>query len=211
VSGAAKVVFREIVHGCTDVQARGFGNSGSSSEAFKNAISQINDKFNQKRPNVTVSFEALGQGATWTNAQTSRIASQTADVTANFGFALQDIINFQPDTQFLDLSGLPSIQNFDQTNVERFMTWKGKVWQMTLAYVGHVVWTNQDMLDKYSLAHPTTYAEWNSMRDAQIEGRDADFLRREAVHCADTLPRPGRDECRPAEAPELLGRLAGHR
>jgi raffinose/stachyose/melibiose transport system substrate-binding protein len=138
-------------------------NSGSSADAFKNAMGQINDNFKQKRPNVTINFEMLGQGATWTNAQQARIASQTADVTATYGFAPQDIINFQPDTQFLDLSDLPSIKNFDQTNVARFMTWKGKVWQMTLAYVGHIVWTNQDMLDKYDLKAPTTYAEWNAM------------------------------------------------
>src|SRR6476646_4463867 len=34
-------------------------NSGSSAEAFKNAMAQINDKFKQKRPNVTVNFEPL--------------------------------------------------------------------------------------------------------------------------------------------------------
>ena len=45
------------------------------------------------------------------------------------------------------------------------MTWKGKVWQMTLAYVGHIVWTNEDMLAKYNLKHPTTYAEWQAMCD----------------------------------------------
>jgi ABC-type glycerol-3-phosphate transport system substrate-binding protein len=73
-------------------------NSGSSAEAFKNAMSQINDKFKQKRSNVTINFEPLGQGPTWTNAQMARIAGQTADVTATYGFAPQDIINFQPDT-----------------------------------------------------------------------------------------------------------------
>jgi len=140
-------------------------NSGSSAEAFKTAMSQINDQFKQKRPNVTVNFEPLGQGATWTNAQMARIAGQTTDVTATYGFAPQDIINFQPDTQFLDLSSLSSIKSFDQTNVARFMTWKGKVWQMTLAYVGHIVWTNEDMLAKYNLKHPTTYAELQSMSD----------------------------------------------
>jgi raffinose/stachyose/melibiose transport system substrate-binding protein len=140
-------------------------NSGSSSEAFQNAINQINTQFKQKRPNVTLNFELLGQGPTWTNAQSSRIASQTCDLTANYGFAPQDIINFQPDNQFIDLSGLASLKNFDQTNVQRFMTWKGKVWQMTLAYVGHIVWTNQDMLDKYNLKAPTTYAEWTAMSE----------------------------------------------
>ena len=140
-------------------------NSGSSAEAFKNAMSQINDQFKQKRSNVTVNFEPLGQGATWTNAQMARIAGQTTDVTATYGFAPQDIINFQPDTQFIDLSGLPSLKAFDQTNVARFMSWKGKVWQMTLAYVGHVVWTDEDMLAKYNLKHPTTYSEWQSMCD----------------------------------------------
>ena len=45
------------------------------------------------------------------------------------------------------------------------MTWKGKVWQMTLAYVGHIVWTNEDMLAKYNLKPPTTYAEWKTMCD----------------------------------------------
>ncbi len=45
------------------------------------------------------------------------------------------------------------------------MTWKGKVWQLTLAYVGHIVWTNEDMLAKYDLKHPTTYGEWQSMND----------------------------------------------
>ena len=138
-------------------------NSGSSAEAFKNAMTQINDRFKEKRPNVTVNFEPLGQGATWTNAQMSRIAGQTADVTATYGFAPQDIINFQPDSQFIDLTGLDSLKNFDQTNIKRFMTWKGKVWQLTLSYVGHIVWTNQDMLDKHGLKAPTTYAEWNSM------------------------------------------------
>src|SRR3954447_25708581 len=138
-------------------------NSGSSAEAFKNAMAGINDKFKATKPNVTITFEPLGQGATWTNAQMSRIAGQTADVTATYGFAPQDIINFQPDSQFIDLSGIDSLKNFDQTNVKRFMTWKGKVWQLTLAYVGHLVWTNQDMLDKYSLKAPTTYAEWNAM------------------------------------------------
>src|SRR5205809_1061003 len=137
-------------------------NSGSSAEAFKNAMAQINDKFKQKRSNGTINFEPLGQGPTWTNAQKARIAAQTADVTATYGFAPQDIINFQPDTQFLDLTGLSSIKTFDQTNVARFMTWKGKVWQMTLAYVGHLVWTNEDMLAKYDLKHPTTYAEWQA-------------------------------------------------
>ena len=140
-------------------------NSGSSAEAFKTAMSQINDQFKQKRPNVTVNFEPLGQGATWTNAQMARIAGQTTDVTATYGFAPQDIINFQPDTQFLDLSSLSWIKSFDQTNVARFMTWKGKVRQMTLAYVGHIVWTNEDMLAKYNLKHPTTYAELQSMSD----------------------------------------------
>jgi raffinose/stachyose/melibiose transport system substrate-binding protein len=147
-------------------------NSGSSAEAFKNAMSQINDKFKQKRSNVTVNFEPLGQGATWTNAQMARIAGQTADVTATYGFAPQDIINFQPDTQFLDLSGLASIKSFDQTNVARFMTWKGKVWQMTLAYVGHVVWTNEDMLAKYDLKHPTTYAELKAMCDKLQQNKE---------------------------------------
>jgi ABC-type glycerol-3-phosphate transport system substrate-binding protein len=37
-------------------------NSGSSADAFKNAMSQINDQFKQKRSNVTVNFEPLGQG-----------------------------------------------------------------------------------------------------------------------------------------------------
>src|SRR6516225_9044663 len=44
-------------------------NSGSSSEAFQNAINQINTQFKQKRSNVTVNFELLGQGVTWTQAQ----------------------------------------------------------------------------------------------------------------------------------------------
>jgi raffinose/stachyose/melibiose transport system substrate-binding protein len=147
-------------------------NSGSSAEAFKNAMAQINDKFKQKRPNVTVNFEPLGQGATWTQAQTARISGQTADVTATYGFAPQDIINFQPDTQFLDLSGLSSIKSFDQTNVARFMTWKGKVWQMTLAYVGHIVWTNEDMLAKYDLKHPTNYAELQAMCDKLKQNKE---------------------------------------
>jgi raffinose/stachyose/melibiose transport system substrate-binding protein len=138
-------------------------NSGSSAEAFKNAMAGINDKFKQQKPNVTINFEPLGQGTTWTNAQMSRIAGQTADVTATYGFAPQDIINFQPDSQFIDLTGLDSLKNFDQTSVQRFMTWKGKVWQLTLSYVGHIVWTNEDMLAKYNLTAPTTYAEWNSM------------------------------------------------
>ncbi|HEY3059790.1 MAG TPA: hypothetical protein VGL99_12525 [Chloroflexota bacterium] len=151
-------------------------NSGSSAEAFKNAMSQINDKFKQKRSNATINFEPLGQGATWTNAQMARIAGQTADVTATYGFAPQDIINFQPDTQFLDLTGLPSIKSFDQTNVARFMTWKGKVWQMTLAYVGHIVWTNEDMLAKYDLKHPTTYAEMQAMSDKLKSNKEMPFF-----------------------------------
>jgi ABC-type glycerol-3-phosphate transport system substrate-binding protein len=74
-------------------------NSGSSADAFKNAMDGINNNFKKTKPNVTVNFEMLGQGTTWTQAQTSRIASQTVDVTAMYGFAPQDIINFQPDTQ----------------------------------------------------------------------------------------------------------------
>jgi ABC-type glycerol-3-phosphate transport system substrate-binding protein len=140
-------------------------NSGSSAEAFKNAMAQINDKYKAQKPNVTITFEPLGQGATWTNAQMSRIAGQTTDVTATYGFAPQDIINFQPDSQFIDISGIDSLKNFDQTNVKRFMTWKGKVWQLTLAYVGHLVWVNQDMMDKYKLQAPTTYDEWNKLCD----------------------------------------------
>src|SRR5262245_14137049 len=31
-------------------------NSGSSAEAFKNAMAQINDKFKQQKPNVTITF-----------------------------------------------------------------------------------------------------------------------------------------------------------
>ena len=139
-------------------------------------MAQINDKFKAKRPNATINFEPLGQGATWTNAQMSRIAGQTADVTATYGFAPQDIINFQPDSQFLDLSGLASLKNFDETNIKRFMTWKGKVWQMTLSYVGHLVWTNEDMLAKYNLKHPTTYAEWNSMCETLKSNKETPIL-----------------------------------
>jgi len=138
-------------------------NSGSSAEAFKNAMAGINDKFKQVKPNVTVTFEPLGQGPTWTNAQMSRIAGQTTDVTATYGFAPADIINFQPDSQFIDLSSIDSLKNFDQTRIKQFMTWKGKVWQLTLSYVGQIVWTNQDMFDKYSLKAPTTYAEWQTV------------------------------------------------
>src|SRR5262249_40318356 len=103
-------------------------NSGNSADAFKNAMSKINDAFKQTNPNVTINFEMLGQGATWTNAQQARIAAQTTDVSATYGFAPADIINFQPDQQFIDLTGLASIKNFDQTNVQRFMMWKDKVW-----------------------------------------------------------------------------------
>src|SRR3954453_2374288 len=102
-------------------------NSGSSAESFKNAMAGIDDKLKATKPNVTINFEPLGQGATWTNAQVSRIAGQTADVTATYGFSPVDIITFQPDSQFIDLSGLDSLKNFDPTNVKRFMTWKGKV------------------------------------------------------------------------------------
>jgi len=165
-SGAAAPTTASVSSGAPPVTINVIAwNSGSSAEAFKSAMSQINDKFKQKRSNVTVNFEPLGQGPTWTNAQMARIAGQTTDVTATYGFAPQDIINFQPDTQFLDLSGLSSIKSFEQTNVARFMTWKGKVWQMTLAYVGHIVWANEDMLAKYNLKHPTTYAELQSMSE----------------------------------------------
>jgi raffinose/stachyose/melibiose transport system substrate-binding protein len=140
-------------------------NSGSSAEAFKNAMAGINDKYKATKPNVTITFEPLGQGPTWTNAQMSRIAAQTTDVTATYGFAPQDIINFQPDSQFIDLTDLSSLKNFDQTRIKQFMTWKGKVYQMTLAYVGQIVWTNGDMFEKYSLKHPTTYAEWQTLCD----------------------------------------------
>ncbi len=140
-------------------------NSGTSAEAFKNAMDGINGKFKQKSPNVSVTFEMLGQGATWTNAQKTRIAAQKVDVSAMYGFAPSDIINFQPDKQFIDLSNLASIKNFDQTNVNRFMSWKGKVWQMTLAYVGHIVWTNEDIFAKYNLKHPQTYADFQKIGD----------------------------------------------
>jgi raffinose/stachyose/melibiose transport system substrate-binding protein len=140
-------------------------NSGTSAEAFKTAMSGINDKFKQKFSNVSVTFEMLGQGATWTNAQKTRIAAQKVDVTAMYGFAPADIINFQPDKQFIDLSDVPSIKNFDPSNVNRFMSWKGKVWQMTLAYVGHIVWTNEDILTKYNLQHPQTYADFQHVGD----------------------------------------------
>ncbi len=170
---------------------------GSSSEAFQNAISQINTQFKQKQPNVTDQLRAARPGRDVDAGQTSRIASQTTDITANYGFAPQDIINFQPDSQFLDLSGLPSLKNFDQTNIERFMTWKGKVWQMTLAYVGHIVWTNQDMLDKYDLKAPTTYAEWTGdVRHAQVQGRNAHPVRGQAVDRAHPLHEHARDERR---------------
>jgi raffinose/stachyose/melibiose transport system substrate-binding protein len=140
-------------------------NSGTSAQAFQNAMKGINDNFKAKFPNVTITFEMLGQGATWTNAQKTRIAAQKVDVTAMYGFAPADIINFQPDKQFVDLSSVASIKNFDQTSVNRFMTWQGKVWQMTLAYVGHIVWTDEDILGKYNLTHPTTYAEWQKVGD----------------------------------------------
>ncbi|MGH7863148.1 MAG: ABC transporter substrate-binding protein [Candidatus Dormibacteraceae bacterium] len=125
----------------------------------------INGSFKQKAANVTVTFEMLGQGAVWTNAQKTRIAAQKVDVTAMYGFAPVDIINFQPDKQFVDLSDVAAIKNFDQTNVDRFMSWKGKVWQMTLAYVGHIVWSDEDTFGKYSLQHPTTYADFQKVGD----------------------------------------------
>lgn len=140
-------------------------NSGTSAAAFKNAMTGINGNFKQKAANVTVTFEMLGQGATWTNAQKTRIAAQKVDVSAMYGFAPSDIINFQPDKQFVDLSDVASIKNFDQSNVNRFMSWKGKVWQMTLAYVGHIVWSDEDTLSKYSLQHPTTYADFQKLGD----------------------------------------------
>jgi raffinose/stachyose/melibiose transport system substrate-binding protein len=151
-------------------------NSGTSAEAFKNAMTQINDKYKQKKSNVTVNFEALGQGANWTNAQQARIAGQTADVTATYGFAPQDIINFQPDKQFLDLTDLPAMKNYDKTNVQRFMTWKGKVWQMTMASVGHLVWYNQDMFSKYNLKPPTTYAEFQQVCETLKQNKETPIL-----------------------------------
>jgi raffinose/stachyose/melibiose transport system substrate-binding protein len=151
-------------------------NSGNSADAFKNAMGKINDAFKQTNPNVTINFEMLGQGDTWTNAQQARIAAQTTDVSATYGFAPADIINFQPDQQFIDLTGLASIKNFDQTNVQRFMMWKDKVWQMTLAYVGNLIWTNEDALTKYDLKHPTTYAEWQAMGDKLLSNNITPIL-----------------------------------
>ncbi|MGH2460543.1 MAG: hypothetical protein ACRDIY_16950 [Chloroflexota bacterium] len=80
-----------------------------------------------------------------------------------FGLSPQDVINFQPDKQFVDLTDLPSIKNFEQVNANRFVSWKGKVWIMTMAYVGLIVWANEDLLAKYSLQHPTTYAEFQKL------------------------------------------------
>jgi raffinose/stachyose/melibiose transport system substrate-binding protein len=151
-------------------------NSGTSAEAFKNAMQQMNDKFKQQKPNVTVNFEALGQGANWTNAQKARISGQTADVTATYGFAPQDIINFQPDKQFLDLTGLDSVKNFDKTSIARFMTWKGKVWQLTLSSVGHLVWYNQDTFAKYNLKPPTTYAEFQQLCETLMQNKEQPVL-----------------------------------
>ena len=48
---------------------------------------KINDKFEQKRSNVTTNFETRGQRPTWTNAQMARMAGQTADVSATCGSA----------------------------------------------------------------------------------------------------------------------------
>jgi raffinose/stachyose/melibiose transport system substrate-binding protein len=173
-------------------------NSGNSAEAFKNAMSQISDKFKQTKPNVTINFEMLGQGDTWNNAQQARIAAQTTDVTATFGFAPADIINFQPDQQFIDLTGLASLKNFDKNSVASFMTWKDKIWQMTLAYVGEIVWSNEDALTKYNLKHPTTYAEWQAMGDTLksnnqsilLGGKPSNSLHRFAVMAEVDLIRP---------------------
>ncbi len=174
-------------------------NSGTSAEAFKNAMNGINGNFKQKASNVTVTFEMLGQGATWTNAQKTRIAAQKVDVTAMYGFAPADIINFQPDKQFVDLSDVAAIKNFEQTNVDRFMSWKGKVWQMTLAYVGHIVWSDEDILSKYSLQHPTTYAEFQKMGDTLksnnvvpilVGAKEQNSLNRFASMCEMAVQRP---------------------
>jgi raffinose/stachyose/melibiose transport system substrate-binding protein len=174
-------------------------NSGNSADAFKNAMAQISDKFKQTKPNVTINFEMLGQGDTWNNAQQARIAAQTADVTATFGFAPADIINFQPDQQFIDLTGLASLKNFDKNSIASFMTWKDKIWQMTLAYVGEIVWANEDLLAKYNLKHPTTYAEWQAMGDTLksnnetpvlLGGKPSNSLHRFAVMAEIDLVRP---------------------
>jgi raffinose/stachyose/melibiose transport system substrate-binding protein len=127
-------------------------------------MAQINDKFKQKRPNVTINFETLGQGPTWTQAQTARISGQTADVTATYGFAPQDIINFQPDSQFLDLSALSSIKTFDQPNVPLRGSLEGQGLEMTLAYVGHRL-DQRGHVGQVRPQAPTTYAELQTMSD----------------------------------------------
>ena len=174
-------------------------NSGTSAEAFKNAMNGINGSFKQTAANVSVTFEMLGQGATWTNAQKTRIAAQKVDVTAMYGFAPADIINFQPDKQFVDLSSVAAIKNFEQTNVDRFMSWKGKVWQMTLAYVGHIVWSDEDTFAKYSLQHPTTYADYQKLGDTLksnndvpilVGAKEQNSLNRFASMCEMTVQRP---------------------
>lgn len=141
-------------------------NSGTSAEAFKAAMKQINDKYKAKAPNTTINFEMLGQGATWTNAQKTRIAAQKVDVTASYGFNPRDIINLQPDKQFLDLTGVQALNNFDQTYVKRFMYWKGKPLQMTLAFVGHIVWTDEDTMTQNGLENPTTWSALQKVGDA---------------------------------------------
>lgn len=140
-------------------------NSGTSADAFKSAMKAINDKYKSKAPNTTINFEMLGQGATWTNAQKTRIAAKKVDVTASYGFNPRDIINLQPDQQFLNLTGVAALKNFDQTYVNRFMVWKGKPLQMTLAFVGHVVWTDEDVLSKNGIEHPTTWSALQQVGD----------------------------------------------
>src|SRR5712691_10998035 len=57
-------------------------NSGSSAEAFKNAMAGINDKFKQQKPNVTINFEPLGQGPTGTTAKRPRCTAKPAEAPA---------------------------------------------------------------------------------------------------------------------------------
>ena len=163
-------------------------------------------------PNVTINFEPLGQGATWTKAQTSRIAGQTADVTATYGFAPQDIINFQPDNQFIDLSGLDVAQELrpDQRRALHDLEGQGLADDPVLRRPHRVDQRGHAGQVQPQAAHDVRRVE-HDVRDAQVEQGDADLLRCQAVDGAQPLRQPGRDDGRAAEAPELLVRLAGHR
>lgn len=141
-------------------------------EGTNKALTEINQKFHEKYPNITVDYTTVKSGGDFDQLQQTRVSANDVDIVPLYGGF---VLGSEPWAKgaadplwkqwidgglVADLSGQDFLKNWDANAIKNAVTYNGKVYGLPSGSVSFTgLYYNKDIFDKYNLKEPTTWTE----------------------------------------------------